>query len=161
MESAVEKLQHVSLTKYEAKAYLALLNAHLSTATRASEKSGVPRTKIYSVLESLCSKGWVRVYSGVPLLFRAVDPASVFEKVKEDYAAFLGSVQLTLKNQVNGMANASNAFWRLSRAADITPKNGKALFSRHLTLGVLKNNLRKNCAVPVTYFYMHRTPLTI
>ncbi len=103
MESVVEKLQHVGLTEYEAKAYLALLNAHLSTATQASEKSGVPRTKIYSVLESLKNKGWVRVYSGVPLLFKAVDPMTVFDKVKDDYSLFLESVQSTLSEEVKDM----------------------------------------------------------
>ena len=101
MESAIEKLQRVGLTEYEAKAYLALLNTHLSTATKASEKSGVPRTRIYSVLESLRDKGWVRVYSGVPLLFKAKEPLAVFEKVKEDYSLFLESVQSTLKDEVN------------------------------------------------------------
>ena len=103
MESAVEKLQRVGLTEYEAKAYLALLNTHLSTATKASEKSGVPRTRIYSVLESLKNKGWVRVYSGVPLLFKAVAPALVFEKVKEDYSMFLEAIQSTLIKEVNPM----------------------------------------------------------
>ncbi len=103
MESVLDKLQRVGLTEYEAKVYLALLNAHLSTASKASDKSGVPRTKIYSVLESLRDKGWVRVYSGVPLLFKAIEPISVFEKVKVDYALFLESVQLTLKNEVNDM----------------------------------------------------------
>jgi sugar-specific transcriptional regulator TrmB len=70
---------------------LALLNTHLSTATKASEKSGVPRTKINAVLESLKNKGWVRVYSGVPMLFKAVEPLSVFEKVTEDFGLFLDS----------------------------------------------------------------------
>jgi sugar-specific transcriptional regulator TrmB len=103
MESVVEKLQQVGLTEYEAKAYLALLNTHLSTATKVSEKSGVPRTKIYSVLEALKHKGWVRVYSGVPLLFKAVEPLAVFEKVKGDLEKFLESVQTTLKEEVNDM----------------------------------------------------------
>lgn len=103
MINALEKLQRVGLTEYEAKAYLALLNTHLSTATKASEKSGVPRTKIYFVLESLRNKGWVRVYSGVPLLFKAVEPLSVFEKVKDDYGLFLESVQSTLKSEVNNV----------------------------------------------------------
>jgi len=103
MESVVEKLQRVGLTEYEAKAYLALLNTHLSTATKVSEKSNVPRTKIYSVLESLERKSWVRIYSGVPLLFKAVEPLKVFEKAKEDYAEFLESVQTTLKEEVNDM----------------------------------------------------------
>jgi sugar-specific transcriptional regulator TrmB len=60
MERVLKKLRRVGLTEYEAKAYLALLNVHLSTAMQASEKSGVPRTRIYSVLESLKEKGWVR-----------------------------------------------------------------------------------------------------
>jgi hypothetical protein len=54
------------------------------------------------VLESLHNKGWVKVYSGEPLFFKAVEPASVFDKVK-DYALLLESVQLTLKGEVNGM----------------------------------------------------------
>jgi sugar-specific transcriptional regulator TrmB len=103
MESVVEKLRQVGLTEYEAKAYLALLNTHLNTATKVSEKSGVPRTKIYSVLETLKNKGWVRVYSGVPLLFKAVAPLKVFEKVKGDLEKVLESVQTTLKEEVNDM----------------------------------------------------------
>ena len=103
MASVVEQLQRVGLTEYEAKAYLALLNTHLSTATQVSEKSSVPRTKIYSVLESLKHKGWVRMYSGVPLLFKAIAPLKIFEQIKDDYAQFLESVQTTLKEKVNNM----------------------------------------------------------
>ena len=103
MDSVVEQLLQLGLTEYEAKAYTALLNTHLCTATRASEKSSVPRTRIYQVLESLQRKGWGRVYSGVPLLFKAVEPAIVFENVKENYADLLESVKTTLKNEVNEM----------------------------------------------------------
>jgi sugar-specific transcriptional regulator TrmB len=39
----------------------------------------------------------------VPLLFKAVEPTRVFEKVKEDYAEFMDSVKTTLKNEVNEM----------------------------------------------------------
>jgi sugar-specific transcriptional regulator TrmB len=100
MESVVEALQKVGLTEYEAKAYLCLLRDHLNTAAKLSEKSGVPRTKIYSVLESLGRKGWVRIYSGIPLLFKAVDPRDVFEKVKKNYDEFLGLIQTTLDKEV-------------------------------------------------------------
>jgi hypothetical protein len=69
MESVVEKLQRVGLTEYEAKSYLALLNTHLSTATKVSEKTGVPRTKIYAVLESLKRKGISLLKESNHLLF--------------------------------------------------------------------------------------------
>jgi len=99
MESVVEKLRRIGLTEYEARAYLSLLNDHVVTASKLSEKSGVPRTKIYSVLESLALKGWVKIYSGVPLLFKAVNPEDVFEKIKRDYASFLESVKATLEKR--------------------------------------------------------------
>lgn len=38
MESVVEKLQRIGLTEYEARAYLSLLNAHLSTARVSPSK---------------------------------------------------------------------------------------------------------------------------
>jgi sugar-specific transcriptional regulator TrmB len=100
MEGVVEKLQRIGLTEYEAKAYLNLLNAHLTTATQVSEKSGVPRTRIYSILESLSNKGWIKIYSGVPLLFKAVHPKELFRKIKQDYQQFLDSVETTLKEEV-------------------------------------------------------------
>jgi sugar-specific transcriptional regulator TrmB len=103
MERIVEKLERIGLTEYEAKAYFALLEVHLNTATKVSEKSGVPRTRIYSVLESLMNKGWVRIYSGVPLLFKAQAPKEVFEKIKEEYSEFLVPVKSTLKEEVKDM----------------------------------------------------------
>ena len=101
MKSVVDKLQKVGLAEYEAKAYLSLLNDHLSTATKLSEKSGVPRTRIYSVLGSLANKGWIRIYSGIPLLFKAVDPHDVFERIKQDYEEFMESVEATLNMEVD------------------------------------------------------------
>ena len=72
-----------------AKVYSSLLRYHLNSASRLSERSGVPRTKIYSVLESLAAKGWIKVYSGAPLLFKPLDPAEIFERMKRDYEAVL------------------------------------------------------------------------
>jgi sugar-specific transcriptional regulator TrmB len=103
MERIVEKLERIGLTEYEAKTYLALLEVHLNTAAKVSEKSGVPRTRIYSVLESLMHKGWVRIYSGVPLLFKAQAPKEVFVKIKGEYSEFLDSVKSTLKEDVKNM----------------------------------------------------------
>jgi len=103
MESVVEKLQRIGLTEYEAKVYLSLLTNHVNSAAKLSEKSGVPRTKIYQVLESLERKGWIRIYSGIPLLFRAVDPGDVFEKIKKNYGEFLQSIQATLDREVMEM----------------------------------------------------------
>jgi sugar-specific transcriptional regulator TrmB len=97
--SIVKQLQKVGLTEYEAKVYSSLLKDHLNSATKLSEKSGVPRTKIYSVLESLENKGWVKIHSGAPLLFKAVRPDEIFEKMKRGYADLLESVNAMLDKE--------------------------------------------------------------
>lgn len=96
MESVVEKLRKIGLTEYEARVYLSLLKNNMNVASKISSASGVPRTKIYSVLETLALKGWVKIYSGIPLLFSAIGPRKVFERIKTEYADFLESLQSTL-----------------------------------------------------------------
>ncbi|MFQ6106853.1 MAG: TrmB family transcriptional regulator [Thermoplasmata archaeon] len=103
MEDLVKKLRNVGLTEYEAKAYLGLVTDSLSSAVKLSEKSGVPRTKIYSVLESLKTKGWVRIYSGVPILFRAVKPDVVLAQVRRSFEDFLESIGKSLSEGAIGM----------------------------------------------------------
>jgi len=97
--SIVEQLQKVGLTEYEAKVYSSLLKDHLNSATKLSEKSGVPRTKIYSVLGSLEDKGWVKIYSGAPLLFKPVPPDEIFEKMRKGYADLLKSINAMLDKE--------------------------------------------------------------
>jgi sugar-specific transcriptional regulator TrmB len=103
MIDAVELLKKVGLTEYEAKVYLSLINKHVDGVTRLSEESKVPRTKIYSVLESLRRKGWIRIYSGYPLLFRAIHPRDVFDRLKEDYDIFLNSISSKITEETMNM----------------------------------------------------------
>ncbi|UCD91874.1 MAG: TrmB family transcriptional regulator [Methanobacteriota archaeon] len=103
MEDLVEKLQKVGLTEYEAKAYLSLLSDNVNSASKLSEKSGVPRTKIYAVLESLKEKRWIRVYSGAPLLFQATKPDEVIGRIRDNFGDFLESIQKTLNTEATEM----------------------------------------------------------
>src|SRR5690606_22780106 len=49
----VEGLQQLGFTAYEAKVYLALLSRPGSTGYEVARHSGVPRSKVYEVLEKL------------------------------------------------------------------------------------------------------------
>ncbi|HMK45145.1 MAG TPA: helix-turn-helix domain-containing protein [Methanocella sp.] len=103
MESVIEGLQQVGLTEYEAKAYMSLLTDHMSSASALAKKSGVPRTKVYSVLESLQAKGWIVVYSGIPLLFRAVEPEEALVRVRRGYESLLAELSGALSGEAMAM----------------------------------------------------------
>lgn len=87
----LDTVKNLGFTEYEAKAYLALLSESPSTGYAVAKNSGVPRSKIYEVLESLTAKGDVIVSHGEPPLYRALPAkdliASRKAKAEENFAA--------------------------------------------------------------------------
>lgn len=71
MESK-EWMRNLGFTDYEAKAYLSLLKEPSVTGYALAKNSGVPRSKIYEVLEGLLTRGDVLVSQGNPPLYRAL-----------------------------------------------------------------------------------------
>jgi sugar-specific transcriptional regulator TrmB len=59
-------LRELGLTDYETRAYLALLEYGVSTASQISENAGVPYSKVYETLASLERKGWIETEQGRP-----------------------------------------------------------------------------------------------
>lgn len=65
----INKLQSFGLTENQAKAYLALLQLGQASASALNKLSGVPRNKVYSVVEELNEKGLVDVVLEDPIVF--------------------------------------------------------------------------------------------
>ena len=87
----------MGLTDYESKAYLALMSLITSKADTISKESGVPRSKIYPVLESLKQKNLIKIRQGRPLEYDVIDPLESLTNYKED---FLRQMDLLEKNLV-------------------------------------------------------------
>jgi len=69
-----ENLKEAGLTNYEARSYLALLELGVSTGMEISKKSGVPKTRVYDILNSLINKGLVDLIQEKPMVFKAISP---------------------------------------------------------------------------------------
>ncbi|WP_053363368.1 TrmB family transcriptional regulator [Bacillus sp. FJAT-27251] len=63
-ETIFETLKNLNFTEYEAKAYLALLEESPLTGYAVAKHSGVPRSKIYEVLDGLAIRGDILVSPG-------------------------------------------------------------------------------------------------
>ena len=75
MVELIAQLKELGFTEYEAKAYTALVqNSHVS-AYQVSKNSGIPRARIYDILDVLVEKGLVlkeetadqTTYSSIPV----------------------------------------------------------------------------------------------
>ena len=74
-EQNIRRLQDVGLNAYESRAYLVLIGHSSFKALEVAGRAGIPRQKIYEVLDSLVEKGFVRVVQGKAKLFSAVEPS--------------------------------------------------------------------------------------
>jgi sugar-specific transcriptional regulator TrmB len=75
-------LRELGLTRYETRAYLALLDKGPLTASQISEYAEVPYSKIYEVLASLEKKGWIKAERGRPSKYYPKSPSEALEAAK-------------------------------------------------------------------------------
>jgi sugar-specific transcriptional regulator TrmB len=73
---------HFGLNVYESNVWLALLNKGSASVSEIAEISGVPRSRVYDVLESLEKQGFAIAQLGKPVRYMAVKPGNVIEKLK-------------------------------------------------------------------------------
>ena len=110
----VAVLKKLGLTMYEAQAYVTLTSLISSTATEISEKSGIPRSKIYEVLKGLVQKEYVDVEDGRPLTYNVRSPVEVLSREKtrlnEQIDDTISSLTYVYEN---GMSQVQAPIWRI------------------------------------------------
>jgi len=78
-----EALRKFGLTDREIRVYLALLELDEALASKVAEKTNIPRTLIYDILENLSNKGIVSyVIKANKKYFSALDPDSLIEVLR-------------------------------------------------------------------------------
>ena len=78
---AIELLEQLGLTEYEAKTLATLFKLRETEAPEISRLAQVPKTRVYDVLERLTKKGLVIEIYGRPKKYRVIEPNSVFEEL--------------------------------------------------------------------------------
>ncbi|MFN8513242.1 MAG: helix-turn-helix domain-containing protein [Chloroflexia bacterium] len=90
--SALDLLQQLGLTKYEAEAYHALLIAGPLTGYELGKHSGVPQSRCYDTLERLLARGLATVQPTIPPRYAAEDPARFLARTRAERDATLGAL---------------------------------------------------------------------
>jgi sugar-specific transcriptional regulator TrmB len=114
MNENINILKGMGLTMYEAQAYVTLTSLISSNATEISEKSGIPRSKIYDVLKGLVKKNFIDVEDGRPLTYNVKSPIEVLSREKERLDAEIDDTitRLTYIYE-NGMSQVQAPIWRI------------------------------------------------
>jgi len=84
-ESTIEELlqTHIDLSEYESLVYLALIQHGKQSMKNISDNSGVPKQRVYDVVENLREMRFVELDDGYPKQAYAVEPTKVFGPIQE------------------------------------------------------------------------------
>ena len=85
-------LDRVGLTEYEEAALTELFGLGRTTAPTLAEATGIPKARIYGVLDALADRGFVKVIPERPKRYQPRSPAAILERAvenrRQDYEGF-------------------------------------------------------------------------
>ena len=82
--SAGDVFDLLELSEYEETALETLLTIGRSTAPRLAEATGIPKARIYGVLEDLANRGFVEITPSRPKEYQAKPPATLLDRAIEN-----------------------------------------------------------------------------
>ena len=89
----------LELTEYEETALSDLLRLGRTTAPNLAEATGIPKARIYGVLDALADRGFVKVIPGRPKEYQSRSPAEIVDRAKENrrqaYESFADELEAT------------------------------------------------------------------
>lgn len=148
MNDDVHLLKGIGLTMYEAQAYVTLTALISATAVDISEKSNIPRSKIYDVLKKLNEKNYIEIEDGRPLIYTVKSPVEVLTREKERLDRNIEDSITRLTNiYENGISQVQAPIWRIFGVEKIINKEleiiQRAKKSINMRIGFLFKNEAK------------------
>jgi sugar-specific transcriptional regulator TrmB len=96
-DDAEDLLARLDLREYETQALEELLTLGRSTAPNLSEATGIPRARIYDVLDTLADRGFVEVIPGRPKEYQAKHPEEILDRAveneRQDFEGFRSDIE--------------------------------------------------------------------
>ncbi|MEF8782063.1 MAG: helix-turn-helix domain-containing protein, partial [Haloarculaceae archaeon] len=84
MTAPQELLDPLDLSEYERQALSKLLTLGRTTAPNLAEATGIPKARIYGVLDALADRGFVEVIPGRPKEYKPKAPAEILDRAAEN-----------------------------------------------------------------------------
>lgn len=118
--TAIEALNQLGLTEYEAKCFVALTRIEHGTAKEISQLSDVPRSRVYDTVERLHSRGLVDVQQSDPREYRAVSKKEAFDTLRRDYNSSIEAADAALEQIESAETEGERGMWAISNADHVS-----------------------------------------
>ncbi|MFC6733692.1 TrmB family transcriptional regulator [Haladaptatus sp. DYSN1] len=119
-DDATRLLDRLDLKEYELTSLYHLLSLGRTTAPNLAEATGIPRARIYSVLEELGDKGFIKIIPGHPKQYQPKSPQEILDRAAENERQRFESYRTSLDEiRDEFLATFEPRYERASK--DITP----------------------------------------
>jgi hypothetical protein len=93
LAAGVPALMELGIGRYEAKAYLTLIQRESYSASELATEAAIPRQRIYDVLTSLVTRGLARVWPGPVTRYAATDPQQGLQRLLDAHRQALSGLE--------------------------------------------------------------------
>lgn len=137
-----ELLKELGFNEYEVNAYLTLIKEGPLTAGELATLSKVPQPRIYDVIRTLMSKGFVITIGGRPKRVVAVNPERVFSEIERKYIRKVNLVKEMLKELYNP---------RVDEIGNIIVVKSKITFEKYVKDAIKNAKRHISLALPLPF----------
>ncbi|MFC6823984.1 TrmB family transcriptional regulator [Halopelagius fulvigenes] len=121
-EAAVDALEQLGLTEYEARCFVALTRLPHATAKEVGQVADIPRSRVYGTMDRLRQRGLVEVQEGEPRTFQSVSIDTAVRVLRKEYESNFETVERTLRRMEPIYKEAQQAVWALSTHEQVTER---------------------------------------
>jgi len=138
--------EYLGLSEYEAKLYVSLIEVGQATARKLSVFSGVPRTKVYTVLKRLIDMGFVTEIPGEPRRFLPVPPnialksyLQTYRDMTQNLSSLISTLEEALKRARTQEKLRQGSIWTISGKQNIFKKIREMLINAKRSVYIITN----------------------
>ncbi|WP_276255503.1 TrmB family transcriptional regulator [Halomontanus rarus] len=113
-QAAIDALENLGLTEYEARCFVALAQLPHGTAKEISQVADIPRSRVYETMDRLRDEGLVELHEAEPRMYQSVSIETAVQLLREEYESYFDTVEQTLQQIEPAYKKATQGVWALN-----------------------------------------------
>lgn len=119
-EVAIEALENLGLTEYEARCFVALTQLPHGTAKEIGQVADIPRSRVYETMERLQGKGLVELHDAEPRQYQSVEVDTAIQVLRKEYESYFDTAEQRLNQLEPAYKEATPGVWAINTHDQVT-----------------------------------------
>ena len=121
-QAAIDALEQLGLTEYEARCFVALTRLPHGTAKEVGQVADIPRSRVYETMDRLAERGLVDVQKGEPRTFQSVSIDTAVRVLNKEFESYFEAMKRTLRRMEPIYKEPQQSVWALTNYEQVTER---------------------------------------